>query len=318
MIKTNLIFIDGIPGSGKSATSQFLCLNLLKQGYQARWIYEQEIPHLIYEPEELNQAIEIGFPGGYIIYEKALSNWKKLVISLKGTEEIIIMDGVLFQTTLGGMLLMGADKAKTIDYVLTVQGIINELKPVFIYLYQRDIARTLRAICDRRGQAFETLFIHKIANTPYGSQHCINSFAGVIEFFQMDRRIMDFLFATLNMPKISTETSLEGNWQDYYKEISAFLAMADMKETTASLEHLTAFVGKYKAIQAQEELVIATDGKGLFIDNLSKTRLIYKAESTFYVEGTHSELSFEMDEANITKKMVYKFDHIHNSVWTRI
>ena len=318
MIKTNLILIDGIPGSGKSTTAQLLCLNLRKQGYQARWIYEQEMPHPIYDPEELAQAMEIGFPKAHAIHDRALSNWKNLVLSLKETREIVIMDGLLFQTTLGSLLLGGEDRKKSIDYILSIQNVIHDLNPVFIYLYQKDIAKALRWICNRRGQAFEALLIHKIANTFYGRKHGIYDFTDVVEFFQDVKEIIDFLFSALRMPKISIETDSTGNRQRYYKEISTFLSITDLQETVPPRNPLTAFVGLYKALEADEELAIATDGKHLFIDNLFQTRLIHKKENTFYVEGTHSTLSFETDKGNFIKKMVYQVDRSYSNVWTRI
>ena len=63
MIQTNLIMIEGIWGSGKSATAQQLCCHLREQGQDASWIFEQQDPHPIRGDSKAEHAPEHGFDG---------------------------------------------------------------------------------------------------------------------------------------------------------------------------------------------------------------------------------------------------------------
>ena len=55
MVKTNLILIDGVPGSGKSATAQALWLHLRRNDYDATWFFEHQSSHPIYRLDDLGK-----------------------------------------------------------------------------------------------------------------------------------------------------------------------------------------------------------------------------------------------------------------------
>jgi thymidylate kinase len=40
-----LIFVEGVPGSGKSTTAQFIARRLARSGRPARWFYEEQAPN---------------------------------------------------------------------------------------------------------------------------------------------------------------------------------------------------------------------------------------------------------------------------------
>jgi adenylate kinase family enzyme len=45
MFDTKLIILDGLPGSGKSTTAQWLELQLQRNGFDAQWYWEGDVPH---------------------------------------------------------------------------------------------------------------------------------------------------------------------------------------------------------------------------------------------------------------------------------
>ena len=44
-----LIFVEGVPGSGKSTTAQFIARRLARSGRPARWFYEEQAPNPVPE-----------------------------------------------------------------------------------------------------------------------------------------------------------------------------------------------------------------------------------------------------------------------------
>lgn len=53
MIESKLILIDGITGSGKSTTAQFLFDQIQRNGIEVSWYHEDETDHPIKFDEEL-------------------------------------------------------------------------------------------------------------------------------------------------------------------------------------------------------------------------------------------------------------------------
>jgi thymidylate kinase len=42
---SGLVFVEGVPGTGKSTTAQFLARQLIRHGRPARWFYEEQVPN---------------------------------------------------------------------------------------------------------------------------------------------------------------------------------------------------------------------------------------------------------------------------------
>ena len=55
-METQLILVEGCPGSGKSSTAQFLCRQLQRAGQECRWYHEEERPHPVAATRGLSHA----------------------------------------------------------------------------------------------------------------------------------------------------------------------------------------------------------------------------------------------------------------------
>src|SRR5262245_60008230 len=296
MINTNLICVDGLPGSGKSTTAQLLFIHLARNGFEAEWFYEHQTSHPIYKYHDLEKAFGMSPLESKKTHERALRNWKRLVNSLRGTNKITILESTIFQTTAGGLLLMDFSEEEILGFVSRVREIIQELNPVVIYFYQKDIPSALRSIRDRRGDSFETLLVSQIGRTPYGKKHKIETFDGVIGFYQDLREITDRLFSAFDFRKIAIESS-PGRWRDYHDRITKLLAVGRIDHNPEPLKDFGDFVGRYREVKSSDEFVIATDGKFLYLDDPSKTRLIHKGNTTFWVQGMCIEFSFKKNKS---------------------
>jgi hypothetical protein len=296
MIDTNLICVDGLPGSGKSTTAQLLFIHLSRNGYNAEWFYEHQISHPIYKYYDLGKAFGMSPLESKRAHERALRNWKRLANSLRRTGRITILESTLFQTTAGGLLLMDLSPDEILSFVLRVRHIIHKLNPVIIYFYQRDVARALKNIRNRRGEFFETLLVSQIGRTPYGKRRKVENFDGVIGFYQDLRKITDRLFSMLDFTKIAIESS-RGRWKDYHQRITRTLSVGPIDYSFRPVNDYTDFVGRYREVKSTDEFVIATNGKFLYLDDPSKTRLIHKANNTFWVQGMCIEFSFKKNRS---------------------
>ncbi|MHA1908363.1 MAG: hypothetical protein ACW98Y_13775, partial [Candidatus Thorarchaeota archaeon] len=78
-MKSKLILIDGIPGSGKSTTANFIHRQLQRNSIESRWFHELENSNPLFNSEYV-QTRTITDAEEYI--EKTLERWSKLVKEL--------------------------------------------------------------------------------------------------------------------------------------------------------------------------------------------------------------------------------------------
>ena len=78
--QTRLVLFEGIPGSGKSTTGQFLARQLMDQGILARWWYEEEAGHPVWlfndrdSLQHLLERLSSGDVSGVV--SDALDRWR--------------------------------------------------------------------------------------------------------------------------------------------------------------------------------------------------------------------------------------------------
>jgi hypothetical protein len=297
MLNTNLILVDGLPGSGKSTTAQIVWLQLLRNGYEADWFFEHQSSHPIYRYEDPEEVFQTTAAESKKIHDEALHNWEKLASSLQGTRRVTILESTIFQTTIGWLQLIDCDRSEILDYALRVRQVIEELNPCLIYLYQDDIAGGLRRTCDLRGEEFELQLVSRIARTPYGKRANVRGFEGVATFYKAVREITDHLYSTWQTHKVSLETS-EGDWKMYHHRIAEFLGMVDVELRFSSPE-AGRFAGRYTEVNSGSEITVAADQDGLYFDEPHRPRLFHRFDSTFCIQGMCVDLAFKHNETGL-------------------
>jgi hypothetical protein len=288
MLDTKLILVDGLPGSGKSTTAQFIALQLERNHIPARWFYELEHFHPIHAFHVWSRE------GPEKFLETTLENWRSFVMKGKCLDEVNILESTLFQSTVRLLLQSDIPRQTIIEYTLHTQEIIKELQPVLIYFSSPDVARALREICEKRKKVWEQYFIRVIDGSPYGKNHLLQNFEGVVTFFQEYQELTGYLFSKFEMKKLAIENS-KGDWKECHRRICDFLALPLIEDQQVSEEFLAKFTGSYKDERSQLEVMISLEHGELIAHNLlwPKSKLIPKDENSFYVEACTIELYFQ-------------------------
>lgn len=228
MRNTRFIFVEGIMGSGKSTTAEFLTEQIRQHGLAARFLLEGPT---IEEPEHpLRIATEFPHPNAIWLdltvkefIELSLQKWHTFVQAAQQSATVTVCDGLLFHGNMTDVLLMNAEPHMLYQYVAQVIEYLHSLHPVVIYFYHHDIARAIRTICDERGSAWEAYQVNWKVASPYGVQRSLQGFDGLVQLYQNYRAICDDIFAQLTLPKLAICN--EGNWERYYHEILTFLQL---------------------------------------------------------------------------------------------
>jgi thymidylate kinase len=293
MVDTNLILIDGLPGSGKSATAQLVWLHLLTNQQDASWYFEHQSSHPIYRLDDLAKVYRASLRKSRRTHQQALVKWQRLADSLWDTRRIVILESTFFQTTVGWLQLMDVARPEILDYVARVEERIEKTRPVLVYLYQKDPATALRKIRAQRGDWFEELLVTQMSKAPFGRVHGLCDFEGVIEFFLRVRSITDEIYARSRFRKIALDTTAR-HWSEYLDGITDVLSVPRIDHSrSASTNHLE-LTGTYSSRRfwRTESMTIAADADGLFFDDAARTRLIHKTGNVFCIQGMCVELSF--------------------------
>ena len=84
-----IVILEGLPGSGKSTTAHLLRLHLQDVGLDARWWWEHEQPHPIFDYSVIQEALDDGLLQAGL-FERAIGNWQKVVRKA----EWVVLDGL--------------------------------------------------------------------------------------------------------------------------------------------------------------------------------------------------------------------------------
>lgn len=243
MLNTKLIFIDGITGSGKSTTAQFVATQLKRNDVKVKWYHEEETDH----PLDYEEDVEVF--GSQAEMEKFLrivpKIWRQFAKQVSQSDQVHIIESFLLQDTVRLLFQNNLDKGRIIDFVQAIEDIIKPLNPTLIYFHQQDAERSIRKIWNRRGDAWKKWFIDTDSQTPYVKSSGFSEEAGVIHLWSDYQNFTNQLFERYHMNKLSIENSA-GEWVEYRQRILDFLDVHFFLENNdLPLEEKNSYCGTY-------------------------------------------------------------------------
>ncbi|MGY4309699.1 hypothetical protein ACVIJ6_006942 [Bradyrhizobium sp. USDA 4369] len=217
-IRSGLVIVEGIMGSGKSTSVRRIADRLNGSGIAALGITEGVSPHPIRfdwdEPWANMPPTQLA--------KSAVARWRAYVNSASMSERITVVDGQLFHGNLTSLFLLDADTALIREYIHQVVTAIKPLRPLLIYFHQDDVDRAIRTVAAERGDAWVTYQLDWKLASPYAVRHGLVGLDGLIELYRKYRKLTDRLYAELDIPKISIENSGR-EWSKYEATIETIL-----------------------------------------------------------------------------------------------
>jgi thymidylate kinase len=269
--ETKLILLEGIPGSGKSTLAQTLLGDLAAEGIAARWWYEEEVGHPVYvfrDRASLHEVLGALRTGRYReVVARALDQWRAFADALRTAEQVVLLDGCLFGYLTWSLFPHAVPAAEILAYLAEVVRLLTPVAPCLIYLYQDDIAASLRRVCAARGAAIEHTYITGVEESAYGQYHGLRGFTGLVSYWTAYRAFTDSARAAIAWPTLAVETSM-GDWAAYHRHVAAFLGLPPVAEAANAEAELVRVVGRYQSL-----------------DDASLTCTVRLAEGALVVDG---------------------------------
>jgi hypothetical protein len=228
MVEARIVFIDGLPGSGKSTTAQYVARELKQRRIPCRLLRERETDHPLNVGGDLHPSGSTTGARLFAAYtidsfvEESLARWHAFVAEAMHSARVTVLDSYPFQNSLRVLLQMDADPVTLAAYQSSVEDAAAGLDPVLIYLDAGDAERTLRAIAEERGPAWTDYAIAVVTECPYASSRRLHGIDGAVAILHSYKLLLDECVARFRFPKLVL-SSCHRPWQDCHAKIRDFL-----------------------------------------------------------------------------------------------
>ena len=233
MLDTKLIFIEGLPGLGKTTTSVWLAKRLILRGFRVNFLEESQPQHPLNVGGDLHPACstpgEVLFqrytPDSYI--QESLERWQAAVPVALQSEAINVLDSYPFQNSVRILLQMDAPIDVIREYFKQVESFTTPLHPVLIYYDQPDTTYAkdhFTQIAARRGSAWTEYATALVLRCPYAGNRHLQDFEGVLTFLADYKNLIDILLEQSRIPRIILDHGFD-DWAEFYRQIEDFLGL---------------------------------------------------------------------------------------------
>jgi len=237
MRDTQLIFVEGLPGLGKTTTASWLAARLDAQHLPVCLYLESQPEHPINVGGDLHPAGDVTGetyfqqyrPANFI--QESLQRWQAFVRDAMQTDAISVLDSYPFQNSIRILLQMDAALDDMREYSAQVETLVMPLRPALIYFSHRDVAHTVQHFSEigaQRGAAWMDYVATLVAHCPYGAARHLVGASGVLAFMRDYKQLTDALLDESCLPRIVL-MDCSGEWNRCYRQIETFLDLAQVE-----------------------------------------------------------------------------------------
>lgn len=223
-----LIMIDGIPGSGKSSTAQYISKQLNDNGMKAFWYHEEEANHPLdpprIDPDSIHSPEEVS-----LFINTFLSLLQKFVQSIQTDRAIHIIESYYFQNSLRILFQNDLAHEEMSLFFHRMNAIIQSVDPLIVYFHHDNVEKNIQVIWDKRGEKWKKWFIATVTQAPYLRNKELSGEEGVITFWREYQRITDALLDEVSFPVVRFEGT--DQWSQIHEVLCRKLGIRPITST---------------------------------------------------------------------------------------
>jgi hypothetical protein len=223
-----MIFVDGLPGSGKSTTAEYVARQLEQHGIPCRLLGERETDHPLNVGGDLRPS---GSTTGRRMFAactvasfiaESLARWDAFVAEAMDSDRVNVLDSYPFQNSVRVLSQMDADPIGLTAYQSRVEETTAALGPVLIYLDPGEPERAFRAIAEQRGPVWTDYAIAVVTECPYASSRGLRGMDGVVAIMRAYKHVLDESVRRFPFPKLVL-SDCHRRWPECHGKIREFL-----------------------------------------------------------------------------------------------
>jgi hypothetical protein len=286
---TRLVLIEGLPGSGKSTTAQWVARQLERQGRAAEWFYEMQKPHPV------TGAVRASHASWQAYFTDRLASWAAFTAARRSADTVTVLEGALLQDPI--VILRRRDVAPAVitAFVEKVAEFVQPLDPALVYLAQPAPGEAFRATCARRGAWWTLFHIARFDGSPYARARGLAGLDGLVHYWREHTALSDRLAERLPFRRLLVDPR-QGDWPWRRRAIGGFLGLPAMTDEPVAGADLAGLAGAYRRREgagARELSVVLRDG-ALELDGFlwPGQRLLPRGGTVFDLEGWPFTLTF--------------------------
>jgi len=292
-----LVFVEGLPGSGKSTTAQWIAHEMEVRGRPSRWIYEEEMPHPVLG------TMSGPYTSWKDLLTRRLSGWANFAAAVRASEAVTVVDSTFLQSSVASMLRRNLEPDTILTYIERVADLVQPLDPALVYFFESDSDTAFRRICERRGMAWTLHHISTSDGMAWATARGLSGFDGLLAYWREHGRVCDAAVSCSRLRTLTVRSPI-GDWTARRHLIAQFLGLPWPPSAAPSETDLARFVGLYRSETGRQGRLSVRDD-ALVIEGLLwwRSRLLPRAaHGVFDVESWPFRLTFEADTTGMVSR----------------
>jgi hypothetical protein len=194
-----LILIEGMIGSGKTATAEHLGDWLSRRGEDVRIFDEGAADHPIRtrRVDELLAAPAPGDPGVY-----SAGQWRRLAERCRQSGQTIILESIFLQNSVMPAFIDGAPAATVAEICAEIQRQAAPAEPFLVYLRPNDIAAAITRTHRTRGEPWSSRNLAFVEDSPWARHRNLRGLDAVVRLYQAWEPVVSELYIQYPFPKL--------------------------------------------------------------------------------------------------------------------
>ena len=209
-----LVLIEGLPGSGKTTTAEYLATQLNDSGNPSQWFSEAAQDNPITLSMEDIQAPDFRY--------RILQQWRAFAQRNVEREVSTVIESSFWQYTALCMVYTEHMDEEVLLFNKLISTEIGPLSPALIYLDHDDANTAMNRVIDARGSGWvdNVLKIHMEA--AWFKSRGLSGLDGFMQFWEPWSRLCDGLFRSFEFSKLRIKNPHD-DWKASYGRIHKFL-----------------------------------------------------------------------------------------------